>query len=821
MQDLRDAIRALRATPVITVVAILSLALGIGANTAIFSILDTLLLRALPVRAPERLAMVSIGADDTSLTNPIWEQIRARPELFDGAFAFGSARFDLAQGGQTEFVDGIWSSAGMFDALGVRPILGRTFVPDDDRRGGGADGVVAVISYDFWQRRFNGAADTVGRTITIQRVPFAIVGITPPSFFGPAVGRTFDIAVPIGAEPAIRGRDSTLDRRSTWWLTTLVRLKEGQSIEAASGALRGVQPQIREATLPEDWRPQDLESYLKETFQLRPAATGVSGLRARYERPLQTLMVVVGLVLVIACANIANLLLARASARRRELSVRLALGASRLRLARQLLAESLLLSGVGALAGLALAKWGSELLVSQLSTQTSRVFLDLSLDWRVLAFTAAVTIATAILFGVAPAWRAARVAPSEAMTEQSRGVIGEGRTGLRNTLVVVQVALSLVLVVAAGLFVRTFTALADKSLGFDRDPVLIVSVNAQRSEAAPEERSALYERVRQAVAAVPGVASAAASVVSPVSGSSWQYAIEIPDRPDLPEASRGVYVNLVTPDWFKTYGTALIAGRDFNAHDRLGAADVVIVNETMASRLLGTSTPVGRTIRTRGRPGRPARTHEVVGYVRDAVYRSLRDPVPATIYLPLAQQDEIPSSITISLRAGTVAPATLARSVTAAISAVDRNVALTTRPLADQVNAALIQERLLAMLAGFFGALALLLAGVGLYGVTSYAVGRRRTEIGIRMALGAVPRRVLGLVLRRVAILVTLGVIVGTGVSVWASRYVSTLLFGLEPRDPVTLAGAALVLGAIGALAGWVPALRASRIDPARVLREG
>ena len=821
MQDLRDAFRALRGTPVITVVAILSLALGIGANTAIFSILDTLLLRALPVRQPDRLAMVLLGSDNSSLTNPIWEQIRARPELFDGAFAFGSSRFDLAQGGQTEFVDGIWTSAAMFDVLGVKPIQGRTFVADDDRRGGGTDGPVTVISYDFWQRRFHGAPDTVGRTLTVQRVPFTIVGIAPASFFGPAVGRTFDIAVPLGAEPLIRGRDSALDRRSNWWLTTIVRLKDGQSIDAAANALRGVQPQIREATRPEDWRPQDLDNYLKDAFTLRAASTGVSGLRTRYERPLQTLMVVVALVLVIACANIANLLLARASARRRELSVRLALGASRLRLARQLLAESLLLSGAGALAGLVLAKWGSELLVRQLSTQTTRVFLDLSLDWRVLAFTAAVTVATAILFGVAPAWRAARVAPNEALSEQSRGVIGEGRAGLRNLLVVVQVALSVVLVVAAGLFVRTFTSLATRNIGFDRDPVLIVSVNAQRSETPPAERSALYERLRQAIAAVPGVASAAASVVSPVSGSSWQYGIEIPERPDLPEGSRGVYVNLVSPDWFKTYGTTLIAGRDFTTHDRLGAPDVVIVNETLASRLLGTSSPLGRTVRLRGGPARPTKTQEVVGFVRDAAYRSLRDPVPPTIYLPLAQQNDIPSSITISLRAAGVEPGTLARSVLAAASGVDPNFALTTRPLADQVNAALIQERLLAMLAGFFGGLALLLAGVGLYGVTSYAVGRRRTEIGIRMALGAVPSRVRRLVLRRVAVLVALGVAVGAGVSLWASRYVSTLLFGLEPRDPVTILGAVIVLAAIGAIAGWVPALRASRLDPARVLREG
>ena len=821
MQDLRDAIRALRAAPVITIVAILSLALGIGANTAIFSILDSLLLRALPVREPHRLAILSIGEDQDSLTNPIWEQIRARPELVDGAFAFSSTRFDLSQGGQTEFVDGIWSSGGMFDVLGVPPLYGRTFVPDDDRRGAGPDGPVAVISYDFWQRRFNGAADALGRTLTIQRVPFTIVGIAPPSFFGPTVGRTFDVAITLGAEPLIRGRESALDRRSNWWLTTVVRLKAGQTITQAQTALRGVQTQVREATIPPDWRPKDLESYLRDDFFLRPASTGASSLRFRYERPIQTLMVVVGLVLLIACANIANLLLARATARRRELSVRLALGASRSRLARQLLTESLVLSGAGALAGLALAKWGSDLLVRQLSTQANRVFLDLSLDLRVLAFTAVVAAATAILFGVAPALRAAKVDPNDAMKEQSRGVIGEGRAGVRNTLVVVQIALSLLLVVAAGLFVRTFQTLANKEVGFDRDPVLVVNVNAQRSETLPENRAAFYERLRQAVLAVPGVRSAAASMVTPMSGSSWQYPIEIPDRPDFPERDRGVYVNVVTPDWFKTYGTSLVAGRDFDDRDSRSSPPVVIVNETLARKLLVTTSPVGRQIRTGGRPGRPNRTHEIVGLVRDAAYRSLRDPVPPTIYLPLTQLDEVGSFVAISAKAAALPAGTLSRSVMSAIGGIDRNLALTSRPLGDYVNAALIQERLLAMLAGFFGVLALLLAGVGLYGVTSYAVGRRRTEMGIRMALGAAPGAVLALVLRRVAILVTIGVVVGGAISVWAARYVGTLLFGLEPRDPATIAGAALVLAFIGALAGWLPARRASRIDPARVLREG
>ena len=806
----------------------LSLALGIGANSAIFSILNSLLLRELPVRDPEQLTLVQTGDGPNSWTNPIWEQIRERADLFGGAAAWSSTRFNLSQGGQTEFVEGIWTSGSYFDLLGVTPLLGRSFTVEDDRRGGGPDGPVALISYAFWQRRFAGAANAIGGSITVERVPFTIVGVTPPEFFGTEVGRTFDVAIPLGAEPLIRGKESALDRRSTWWLSIMVRLAPGQTLDAATTALRGIQPQIREATMPEQYRPQDRARYLTDLFTLTPSATGPSRLRTRYEQPLTLIMGVVGLVLLIACANIANLLLARAAARRHEISVRLALGASRMRLMRLLLCESLLLSGIGAILGLVFAHWGSRLLVRQLSTSASTVFLDLSLDWRVLAFTSAIAVGTALLFGMAPAFRASRVDPNESLKEQGRSNATDRRFSAGNLLVATQVALSLVLLVAAGLFMRTFTKLNDLDLGFERTGTLVVNANAQSLQLEPSQRGAFLEQLLEAARTTPGVASAALSVVTPVSGSTWNYLFEFREHPNLTERERVVNVNHVSPGFFATLGTRLIAGRDFTDADRTGAPDVLIVNEAFARKYFDGQNPVGRTVVTPGFGQEKSRTFEIVGYVEDAVYRSLREPLSPTAYQSLAQNATPPSGVSITVRTQAGSPSLLIRPLASALARVHKDVALTFRPLEEQVNASLIQERLVAMLSGFFGGLALLLAGLGLYGVTSYAVSRRRTELGIRMALGAAPRSVVRIVLQRVALLVSIGLVAGVALAgsfiLFGERFgsasVASLLFGVQLRDPVTFVAATVVLAAIGVIAGWIPARRASRIDPAVVLRQ-
>jgi putative ABC transport system permease protein len=821
MNDLRLAIRTLSVTPIVSVVAILSLALGIGANTAIFSVVDSLLLRSLPVKDPQHLVQLdeASAGGQRNWTYPIWDQIHQRPQLFDGAFAWSNTRFNLAAGGETDFVEGIWASAGMFDTLGVPAVLGRTFSEADDRRGGGPDGPVAVISYDFWQRRFDGAPDAIGRTLNVERLSVTVIGVTPPGFFGPDVGRTFDIVLPLGVEPLVRGRETWLDGRSTWWLSVIARLKPNQSREAAIQALQNAQPQIREATHP-GWA-----DYLKDPLTLVPAANGDSALRRRYQRAATILMAIVALVLLIAAANIANLLLARASARRHELSVRLALGASRRKLVRLLLTESVVLATIGAGLGILLARWGSHFLMAQMSTQTNRVFLDLSLDWRVLGFTVAATTITVLLFGTAPAVRGADVKPMEAIKEHGRSAATHGHARMSSALVVAQVSLSVVLVAAAGLFVRTFATLANLPLGFEPARVLVVTVDAQRAHVAASDRPALFERVRHAVASVAAVGGASLSIVTPVTGQGWNGTVDVSDVPPLPGRQSMTFKNAVTPDWFETLGTPLVAGRHFTDGDGTGAPRVAIVNQAFVRKFMNGGSPIGHIVRDRGVPGLKNNDvpQEIVGVVADAVYRNLREPVPATLYVPMAQLSEsfaVPS-ISLSVRSSSAgSPAFLSRSVAAAIAAVNPDLAVTFLPMASLVNASLTQERVIATLSGFFGGLALLLAGLGLYGVTAYAVSRRRSEIGIRMALGAPPSGVVRLVFARVARLVGAGVIAGVLVSLWLSRFVEALLFGLTPRDPTTLVVAALILIVVGALAGWIPARRASRIDPARVLRD-
>jgi putative ABC transport system permease protein len=818
VMDLRYGLRMLAASRTFTLVAVFSLALGIGANTAIFTLVNSLLLKTLPVHEPERLVRV-----DGEWTNPIWEEIKSRQhDLFAGAAAWSATRFDLSRGGQEQPVEGLWASGEFFGVYGVRAILGRTFTAENDQRGGGSAATVAVISYAFWQRHYGGAADAVGKTLTLNRVPFTVIGVTPPGFAGPVMGRSFDVAVPLRTVDVLEsgGQESRLDGRSTWWLDITARLKDNQSIEQATAALRGVQPAIREATTPTNWPAEHLKEYLREALALSSSSQGPAFLRQQFEQPLVTIMTVVGLVLLIACANIATLMLARAAGRRHELTMRLALGASRARVARQLLTESLLLAGIGALLGLGFAQWGSTLLVSQFTTDSNPLTLDLALDWRVLGFTAAVAVLTALLFGVAPAMTTRRLAPMDALKEQGRGA-GGGRHSMTSPFVVAQIALSVVLLVGAGLFLQTFYSLLTREVGFDRESILLANVDIQRSQIDESRRADLYARLAEAAARVPGVERAAASLLTPVSGMGWNNAFEIPDQPQLSIRQRLSFINAVTAGWHSVYGMRLVGGREFSEADREGAPPVVIVNEAFAKKFLKPGSALGQIVQPSERPdGQRPPAMEVVGVVRDAAYRNLREEIPPTIFIPMAQSEIVFPSGAVAVRTS-LEPLSLVRSLTEALTRVDPDVSIAFRPLSDQVAGRMVRERVMAMLGGFFGLLALLLSAVGLFGVTSYSVNLRRAEIGVRMALGADISRVIRLVLGRSTRLVVLGVAIGVGLSLWLAKFVGTLLYGLEPRDTATLVIAVVMMLVIGTVAAFIPAWRAARIEPVEVLREG
>jgi putative ABC transport system permease protein len=824
MQDLRLAFRALRATPIVTVVAALSLTLGIGANSAIFSLVNSLLLRPLPVKEPERLVMLSTGHDinDSQFSYALFDQVR-HLEQFDGAVAWNAGgTLTLSDRTDTQPVVDQFVSGEYFSTLGVRAVIGRTLTPADDVPGGGPDGLVAMISYRLWQTRFGGAADIVGTRMTLERTPVTIVGVIPPEFFGLIVGRTFDVALPIRQQPLLSRAAPLTD--DLVWLRITLRMKPMKSLEEATAALRAVQPQIRAGAMPKDG--QDARTFLKDPLVLVPAGSRMTPLRQRFERPLVTILVVVALVLVIACANIANLMLARCAARRHELSIRVALGASRWRLARQFLVESLLLASIGTATGVVLGVWASRAIVSQLSTPATPVVLISSLDWRVLTFTGAVMVLTTMVAGAGPALRAAGVPPIGALKEQGRSLVGESGGHASRGLIVAQVALSLVLVVAAGLFVRTFERLQAASLGFDRDRVLVVTVAAPTVPAT--ERRVVYQRLVRAAADVPGVAAAGGSFNPPIVGSLiGEFVVSEPGVPPPLEAEHISQVGETSPGWFSAYGTDLRAGRDFDDRDSLTSPPVMLVNESFVRRFLPNQDPVGKpmgvTFRMPPFGDVLLGTKTIVGVVGDSVYRAIREPRRPTIYFAMAQRPGplLFANFFIAVRASAGSPLLLTRSLTAALTTVNPDLTLTFRGLSDQVNDSLAQDRVVAMLSGFFGALALLLAALGLYGVTAYAVSRRRAEIGIRMALGAAPSAIARLVLARVSWLVGLGVLVGAGLSVWASTFVASLLYGLEPRDPTTLIVAIATLAAVAALAAWLPAWRASRLDPSEALREG
>ncbi|MFI5058854.1 MAG: ADOP family duplicated permease [Candidatus Acidiferrales bacterium] len=822
LQDIRYALRILGRTPAITAIAILSLALGIGANTAVFSLIDTVMLRLLPVQKPEELVQLfrtSPQADSlhtSSFTNALWEQTRDHQDVFTCAFAWSQTQFDLAQGGAVRNANGIFASGNYFSTLGVRPAGGRLFVLEDDRRG--CPGV-AVLSYGFWQDHFGGAQSAIGGTLSLNHLPFQIIGVSAPGFYGMEPGQKIDVAIPICSAARFDRKESRLDHRDWWWLSIAGRVKPGVSREQLSTRLGVLSPQVFGGAVPQDWAPADQESFVKRRLLSEPAATGTSDLRQQFGQPLTILMVVVGLVLLIACPNIASLMFARGVARSKEMAVRKALGASRMRLIRQLLTECILLSSAGALLGILFARWGSALLVRFISTTHNSVYLDLSLDGRVLAFTATVAVLTGILFGLLPAFRSTRVSLTSAM-KGAGAEDNERHVCFRpgKWIVGSQVAMSLILLVVAGLFLRSIVKLVTLDIGFDRTNVLIVNTNLKTANIPEEQWPATYEDVENRLRSLPGVISVSRSIMTPISNFEWNNYIKA-DTPNAPTGDASLaYFNFISPGYFDTLRTPLLAGRGFNANDTKSSPQVAIVNETLARKFFSTANPVGKSFRVAADPGKPEPLVQIVGLVKDAKYESLREDTYATSFFPITQIPEGDPSDDFELRTA-IPPSGLTVAVQDEVAKVNKSIPLEMHTLAQQVDDSLVQERLLATLSVFFGALALLLAAIGLYGALSYLVNQRRIEFGIRMALGARPVSILQLVLRDLVAALTGGVAAGVAISLAAVGVLQKLLFGLAPRDSLTMIGAACLLAAVAFLAAYLPARRAMRADPMTALR--
>jgi len=813
--DIRYAVRALRHSPVFAIVAILSLGLGIGANTAIFSLYDALVLRSLPVEAPHELLQVTFGEGRTSFTNPLWEEFRDRQEVFSGTFAFGNPTFNLADGGEVRYVPGYWVSGDFFRTLGVLPVAGRLLTDSDDFRGCPA---VAAISFGLWQREFNGALDAVGRSINLNGHPFDVVGVVEPDFSGVHVGNAIDVYTPLCTQPITSNRDY-LDMRSAWFLYVLGRPDRDIGPDRVGAAVSAISTGVFEATVPQNWNSENQERHRSHVFDVRPAANGVSGLRNQYGTALLVLMGGVGAVLLIACANVANLLLARATRRQHEVAIRRAIGSGRGRLVRLLLIESLLLSAVSALVAVLFAQWASYFLVGMLSANGS-VWLDLSLNGRVLLFAVAVATLTGLVFGLAPAWRVTDVAPQAAMRTAGRNMVGaRGRFAIGKALVVGQLALSLSLVVGAGLLIGTLTQLYTVDTGFDPEGVLLVEIDKQNAGLSPEEARVLDVQILEGLRAIPGVQSASAALLTPISNTMWNNYTEVDGYEPAEKRETLTWLNRTSDSYFETMSTSLRAGRDFDSRDRPGSVEVAVINQTMATKFFAEPNPIGRQFRIVP-SGRDPETYEVIGVVADTKYGSIDEETRPIAYLALAQEEADGWGTLVYQVRSDNSPTSLIPAITDLIGIANPNISIKYTTLAEDVAASLTRPRILAVLSGFFGIVALLLATIGLYGTLAYRVNNRRNEIGLRLALGAARKRVVGMVMGEVGGLVLAGLALGVAGAIASAKLLRTFLFGVEATDPATIVLSSLVLAIVAFAAGALPAWNAARLDPMATLRD-
>ncbi len=826
--DLRYAGRAMRKSPGFFGVAALSLALGIGANAAIFTLVDAVLLRWLPVKAADQLYVLAYGPPRmaTSWMYPDYEATRDRNHGFSGLIAYNSpgAMGFSAQGEPVERqgspANGIFVSGNYFQTLGVEPAAGRVLNADDDKREGASPYV--VLSYDFWQRRFGGGK-AVGKAVRVNGEPMEIVGIAQRGFAGVEVGVNPDFFMPILMRTAVQHRGGWNNRHNSW-LTLMGRLKPGTDIRQLEAELSVIYKQQED----DDRRTAPDPRFVNSASPVRllRGAQGYSRLRATLEKPLVVLMWVVGLVLLIACANLANLLLARAASRRREIAVRLAVGATRRRLVGQLLTESILLSVIGGVAGLIVSALSMRALVGLIPYRgATAVSLSLSPDMRLLAFTFVVSVLTGLMFGLAPAIQAARTDFAPTLKDDGSMGSGAGRFNIRKALVAVQVALSLLLLIGSGLFLRTLRNLRDLDPGFRPENVLVVDVAPARNGYQPQRVRDYYERLRDAVASGPGMRSVSLASITPLSGSRWNDSVNVEGYQWKPGEQPYIDMNAVSPRFFETMGIPIVFGRDFRAEDVPASMPkpgdwtgprVLIVNESFANHFFPEQNPIGRRLCLNERY-KPEQAFEIVGVVKDVRYFGLRSTTESMIYMPAFRNGGVFLSLCVRTSND---PRQAIEQVRREIAAQDPAVPmLGARTMEQQLDSNIVQEKLIATLSSFFGVLALLLAAVGLYGVMAHSVSRRTREIGIRMALGAKQSSVLWLVLRDAGLMVLVGAAIGVPVALGLTRFVSSFLYGVSQHDPVSLILATAALGIVAALASYLPARRASRVDPIRALR--
>jgi len=824
-QDLRFALRTLRKSPIFSTIAVLSLALGIGANTAIFSLMDQLLLRNLPVPHPEELVMLDQPPYtsgqvwiDHSFSYPMYKDFRDEGQVSSGVLARFPLPMSVGYQGQTERAVGELVSGNYFEVLGIPAFVGRTLTPDDDRTQGRSP--VAFLTYGYWMRQFGGDRSILNQTLLVNGHPLTVVGIGPAGFSGVEVGRPTDVMVPLMMEPEVAAAlGNPLDNRRVWWLNVLARIKPGMPLQQADTGINVLFHQINAeefkgiAGAPREFR----DRFINKHLDLLPAGNGFSELRKDASEPLKVLMAMVGLVLLIACANIANLLIARAGGRQKEIAVRLALGARRIQIVRQLLVESMLLAALGGAAGLLVATWASQLLLRFLPSAAGVAGLTTAPDLRVLTFNFSIAVVAGLLFGLAPALRSTRPNLAVTLKDQAGSVAGGfAQVRLRKLLVVGQIAFSLLLLAGAGLFARSLYNLKNIDLGFHPENLMTFSLDPSPNGYDESRTQVLYGRLQDDIEALPGVRSVSMADDAALTEDVDQRTVTVEGHyPPKEDEDMNPWVKRLGPGYFATLGVPVAAGREFTKRDVPGAPLVGMINETMARYFFPNQNPLGKHFGFGGRRG--IADIEIVGVVKDDKGAGLKRAVPRFVYVPYMQQDI--AKMTVYVRT-VKAPEPLAISLRQIVKREDSNLPVFgMKTMESQLDEHLFAERLIAMLSAAFGFLATILAAIGLYGVMAYMVARRTREIGIRMALGADRTKVVRMVMREVGWMAAIGVAIGLPCAIALGRLVQSQLFGLAAYDPLTLALATVTLAAAAFTAGYIPALRATRVDPIVALR--